>query len=92
MYEKITDDARKQLDVNGSVTLTLRVHPHARQTAFKDILSDGSYKIDLEAPADDGKANEALVAFLAEEFRVSTDHVEIIVGQTNRRKVVRITG
>jgi len=40
----------------------------------------------------DGKANEALVKFLAASLGVRQRQVEIVAGVSSRHKVVRITG
>jgi hypothetical protein len=53
-------------------------------------MDDGSVKIDVAAPAEEGKANAALRKFLAREFSVPISNVEIVAGGGGRRKVVRI--
>ena len=47
-------------------------------------------KIRLAAPAVEGRANEALVAFLAESFGVRRQNVTLLRGETARAKTVRI--
>ena len=86
----IPDDLRQRLASKGSVTFSIRVRPHAKNTAIKSVMSDGSMKIDLAAPAEDGKANQELLRFLSEEFDVPITHIELLSGQTSRKKVVRI--
>lgn len=49
-------------------------------------------KIRLAARAVDGKANEALVAFLAEYFGVPKRSVRIVAGLKSRQKRVVIEG
>jgi hypothetical protein len=49
-------------------------------------------KIALTAPPVDGKANEALIAFLAEALRLPRARIAIIAGLTSRAKTLRITG
>lgn len=52
---------------------------------------EGEYiKIKLKAPPVDGKANEALIKFLAEFFQVKKSAIEIIRGTTSRKKTVKI--
>lgn len=75
----------------GILLITVAVHSGARETKFKTIASDGTVKIDVAAAPEDGKANEALVKFFAEEFDVPQSHIEIVSGQLGRRKRVRIT-
>jgi uncharacterized protein (TIGR00251 family) len=49
-------------------------------------------KIKLTAPPVEGKANEALIRFLAETCDVSPSRVEIVKGHHAREKTVRISG
>lgn len=49
-------------------------------------------KIRLNAPPVEGKANEALVRFLAEALGVSRAQIEIVAGHSSRHKVVRVRG
>ncbi|NOS67835.1 MAG: YggU family protein [Candidatus Peribacteraceae bacterium] len=77
--------------MNDCKIITVRVRPHAKRTVIKETMSDGSIKIDLAAPADEGKANAELLRFLAEHFSVPKDHVELLSGQTSRIKKVKIT-
>ena len=72
--------------------ITVRVHPNAKRTKIKETMADGSLKIDIAAPADDGKANAELIRFLAEYFGASKNHIEILSGHTSRQKMVRISG
>ena len=48
------------------------------------------WKIYLNAPAVDGKANKALIALLAEHFNVRKYQIEIIKGLKLRRKTINI--
>jgi uncharacterized protein (TIGR00251 family) len=79
-----------QLRQNGTLTLSLSIRPSAQTTAWKSRLADGTWKISVAAPPEDGKANEALVRFLADYFDVPRSNVEVLSGQTGRRKTVRI--
>lgn len=81
---------RSALKREGVLTLTISVRPSAAKTTFKETRDDGSLKIDVAAPPEDGKANEALVRYLAEEFSVPRGSVEILSGFTSRKKVVRV--
>lgn len=48
------------------------------------------YSVSVKAPAQDGKANEAIAELLAEHFDVSRSHVRLIRGATAKRKVFEI--
>ena len=78
-------------DSEHAVLLKLRVHPGAKRSSFNGILGD-ALKIDLQAPPVDGKANAALLKFLAKELNVSKASVELKSGETSRDKVVKISG
>jgi uncharacterized protein len=78
-------------DVSDGCTLAVRVHPGARKVGVTGVHAD-AVKIALTAPPVDGKANEALIAFLAEALRLPRARIAIVVGATSRAKLVRITG
>ena len=50
----------------------------------------GFLKIRVAAPAIEGRANEALIAFLAETFGVPRRNVTLARGETGRAKTLRI--
>ncbi len=56
-------------------------------------LPDGqALKISVSAVPDRGKANLAVCALLAREFHVSKTDVCVVAGETDRRKIVHISG
>jgi uncharacterized protein (TIGR00251 family) len=71
--------------------LTIKVHPRAKRTALNGRYGD-AWKLDLAAPPVDGKANDECIRFFAEFAAVPRSRVHIIMGQTNRQKVVEIDG
>ncbi|WP_072293282.1 DUF167 domain-containing protein [Nitrosovibrio sp. Nv17] len=76
-------------DAGQRYTLTLHVQPGARRTEVAGLHGD-ALKIRLAAPAVDGAANAALLAFLAEAFGVSRHRVTLRHGARSRRKTVEI--
>jgi uncharacterized protein (TIGR00251 family) len=78
-------------DVADGCTLAVRVHPGARKNGVTGIHAD-AVKIALTAPPVDGKANEALIAFLAEALHLPRARVSLVAGAASRAKMVRITG
>jgi uncharacterized protein (TIGR00251 family) len=78
-------------DASGSLTLRLHIQPGARKTEI--VGSHGeALKIRLAAPPVDGKANAALIAFLAGELGVPKAQVELIGGASSRGKLLRVSG
>lgn len=69
--------------------LDLRVQPRASRNEFGELLGD-RIKLRLTAPPVDGKANAALVRFLAGSFGVPKASVLLESGATGRNKRVRI--
>lgn len=76
---------------DGRITLTLHIQPGAKKTEFAGLHGD-ALKIRLAAPPVDGKANEALVRFVAETLGLAKSAVELKSGQTSRRKVLEVRG
>ena len=73
------------------MTLQIKVIPGSPRTELAGEMADGTLKIRVAAPADKGKANEALCDFLAKHYNVARAAIQIISGHTSPRKLVRIT-
>ena len=72
-------------------SFAVRVQPRARKNAITGIVGD-ALKLALTAPPVEGRANEAVIEFLAEVFQIPRSSVTIASGETSRNKVVRIAG
>lgn len=70
--------------------LAIRVTPRASRNEIVEILNDGTVKIRLTSPPVEGKANQALVEFLAEVLDLPPSRIEIVAGATGRDKLVSI--
>jgi uncharacterized protein (TIGR00251 family) len=86
----MTDVAFAQ-DTADGCTLRVRIHPGARRNAITGT-HDGALKISLTTPPVEGRANEALVAFVSETLRLPKVRVALVAGTTSRSKVLRIEG
>ena len=73
------------------VVLTLRVVPRAAKDAVQGVLGD-ALKVRLQAPPVEGKANAALVRFLAERLDLPRSSVQLLSGSTGRAKQVLVVG
>ena len=65
----------------------IRVIPKAKQT--KIVKESWGLKVYVTAPAEKGKANNAVLSVLAEHFGVRKDQIRFIAGQRSRNKVVK---
>src|SRR5690242_15200336 len=73
--------------------VSIRVHVAPRASANRVLgMHDGALKVALTAPPVEGAANKALVEFLAKRLGVPKSAVELMSGETSRRKVVRVLG
>ena len=72
-----------------AVTLTVRVKPNAGTSKLEQA-PDGTWLARLKSPPVDGKANEELVALVAERFGCRKADVRIKAGASGRTKLIRI--
>lgn len=77
-------------DGRGGAALTVRVTPRARRTEIAGVREDGTLKIRLAAPPVEGKANVALIKFLAGLLGVRKRRIEIVAGHRGLDKIISI--
>ena len=75
----------------GGVVFTAKIVPGSSRTTVSGVL-DNMIKIKVAAPPEKGKANECLIAFLAKQLSVRKNEIDILAGQTNPVKQVRVAG
>jgi len=80
-----------QRQPDGSAILTLHIQPGARKTGLAGLHGE-ALKIRLAAPPVDGKANQALIAFLAERLAVPRAQVSLLSGASSRSKRIQVEG
>jgi uncharacterized protein len=83
------EPAWRRVGADGSITLELHCQPGAKRTEVVGTYGS-ALKIRLAAPPVEGRANEALILFLAASFGVPKRNVSLIRGETGRGKTVRI--
>ncbi len=71
------------------ITLMLYVQPGAKRSEVIGLHGD-ALKIRLAAPPIEGRANEALLRFIADSFNVPLHNVELKQGALSRHKVVLV--
>ncbi|WP_426164852.1 DUF167 domain-containing protein [Pseudoduganella sp. R-34] len=75
----------------GGVRLAVQIQANAKKTEVIGVLDD-ALKIKLAAQPIEGKANEALVKWLAGALGVSRSAVTLTHGQTNKKKLLEVSG
>jgi uncharacterized protein len=73
------------------VVLTLHIQPGAKKTEVAGQHGE-ALKIRLAAPPVDGKANDCLIAYLAERLGIAKSRLELVSGASSRAKRVRVVG
>ena len=71
--------------------VNIKVHARSKRESVT-ALPDGSLKVEVKAPPVEGAANEAICELLAEHYKVHKRDVKVVLGSTNNKKVVEISG
>ena len=75
--------------INGSA-LAVRVTPRASNNEIVGVLYDGTVKVHLTAPPVDGKANKALIKFLAGVLDIPISRLDVVAGAGGRDKLISV--
>ena len=69
--------------------IAVKVIPNAKQA---DVLeeSENSFRVKVDAPPKEGKANKRLIEILAQYFDVAKSKVKLVKGEKSRQKIVEI--
>jgi uncharacterized protein len=78
-------------DTPSGAAFQVKVHPRAKKNAITGEMGD-ALKLALTAPPQEGRANQACIAFLAEVLNVPRSSVTIAAGGSSRNKVIRVRG
>lgn len=78
-------------DGKTGAAIAVRITPRSSRNEISEILDDGTVKIRLTAPPVEGKANTALLEFLASVLSVKVNQLEIVAGQTGKDKLITVT-
>ncbi|MEQ1541233.1 MAG: DUF167 domain-containing protein [Novosphingobium sp.] len=73
---------------DGEGRLAIRVTPGARSESVA--VADGRVVIKVRVKPEDGKANAAVLALLAEALGIATSRLHMLRGATGRDKLVQI--
>ena len=65
------------------------VKPHAKKETITHS-NNSEYQIFVHAPAEKGKANQAVIALLAQYFSVPKSAIKILRGSSARKKLIQL--
>jgi uncharacterized protein (TIGR00251 family) len=69
--------------------LSVKVKPNAKIDKLEK-LSESTFSVSVKAPAQDGKANSALIRLLADFFNVPKNRIVFLKGASSRNKLFEI--
>ncbi len=69
--------------------IDVQVKPNCKKEGVEQ-LPDGIYRVSVNSPPTEGRANEAVIDLLAEHFRVRKTAVHILSGVKSKRKRIEI--
>ena len=70
--------------------LHMRVSPGASRSQWLGLMADGRIKVRVAAPPENGKANAALIEFVAEALGIRKSEVRLVTGKSSRDKIVEV--
>lgn len=73
------------------MVIRIRVQPRAKRNSFAGRMED-EWKLQLTAPALEGKANRACIEFLARGLGIARSRVKLLSGEKSRHKVIELEG
>lgn len=72
-----------------------RFEVHVQPNAKKNEIikqQNGSLKIKITAPPQEGKANRELIALLAQKLKIKKSDIKLVRGETSKTKLIEISG
>ena len=70
------------------MNIEVKVTAGAKSNSFK--FENGAYSIRIMAKAIDGKANKAIIEFLADELNIKKKDIDILKGEKSSKKIIAI--
>ena len=78
-------------EIQGGVRLHLFIQPKASKNEVVGP-HNGEIKIKITSPPVDGEANSGLIEYLSKLFKIPKRDITLAKGETNRHKVVDLSG
>lgn len=78
-------------ETDKGITFQVKIIPRAHRDEIVGVEND-ALKIRVHAPPVEGRANEALLKFLAQKLNLARVNIEIVRGATSQHKIVRVRG
>lgn len=69
--------------------IQVTVKPNVKREGVEK-LPDGSYRVSVNAPPQEGRANKAVIELLAKFFKIPKSSITILRGQRGRKKLIEV--
>lgn len=76
---------------DNELLLHIKVVPNSSRTQLAGVLGN-ALKIKVAQPPEDGRANKAVIQFLAEMLCLSQSQITLVTGQNRPQKILRLSG
>ena len=87
MYKNV-DEIIIKLKENGFVNFKIKVIANSKNNSID--FSEEFIKVKITSQPIDGKANKAIIEYLAKTLGVAKSHVEIVNGEKSSLKLIRV--
>jgi uncharacterized protein (TIGR00251 family) len=77
-------------EIESGIEITIKAVPGASRDRIVGPLGD-ALKVQVSAPPEKGKANEAIIKLIAETLGIRARSVTVVQGQSAPRKILRVT-
>jgi uncharacterized protein (TIGR00251 family) len=67
--------------------ISVTVKPSSKSPSVTQ-LTESEFRVAVREPAQDGKANRALIELLADHFRIAKSTIKIVRGHRSRHKII----
>jgi uncharacterized protein len=74
----------------GYMKVTVHVKPSSKKGAFVQPSLTGELLVHVKEPAQDGKANAAIIKLLAKYYETTQANIKIVRGHTSKTKLIEI--
>jgi uncharacterized protein len=79
--------------LSDGIAIAVKVHPKSRRPGLNGTAPDGErLRVAVTDPPEDGRANRAVCAILAEALGLPTSAVRVATGSRSREKMLHVTG
>ena len=82
---------KEKLNNEGAITLQIKAIPKSSKCEIKEIMANGTIKIKVTNPPENGKANIQIIEILSKEFNTAKQNIQIISGHSTGQKLIKIT-